>query len=310
MSSGCILVTGGTGFVGTQLVNELLETGTRVRVLSRRALADPRFESATTDGMSDPVCLDRIMAGVDAVCHLAGLAHRTGPDARTLGLQFEDINSTFSCRVAEAAFVRGVRRFVFVSSIGVVGNTSRPGYPLSEETPCKPATAYAQSKWHAERELRALAGRFHAELVVVRPPLVHGTGAPGNLARLARWIDRGIPLPLAGIDNQRSLIHVRNLARCLALCLKHPEAPGHTFHVRDPGDYSTPQILGGMAASLGLPLRLWHVPPAMLRMAAAMARQQEALQQLTGWLQVNDALVRRVLGFEPRALDFGVTACA
>lgn len=289
------LITGPTGFVGRAVLSDAKDEGRRIRLLSRRPL-DTTSESLIIDSdrATDECVWDSAMEGVKSVLHLAARAHILG--ASDDGL-FMKTNVELTCRVADAAFSRGVRRFVFVSSIGAVAASSQPYLPLHEHVPCTPQTAYGISKLRAERELRKLAVLHGAELVIVRPPLVHGPGAPGNLALLADAIRTGVPLPLAGVDNLRSMIHVRNLSKFLWLCLDDARAAGQTFHVRDQSDYSTPQILRGIAATMRRPIRLFRMPVSALRMGARLTKQQGVLQQLVSYLQVDDSHARRELHF-------------
>lgn len=301
-----ILVTGGTGFVGQRVVRDLIAAGHQVRLLSRREVAIAGVDVCVVADIRDKEGTRRAVAGVEAVCHLAGRAHILGAPPADHEAMFEEVNVAWTRRLAEAAFGCGVKRFVFVSSIGAVGVSTEPNRPLSETTECRPVTPYGRSKLAAERDLRAIAQRYGAEWVAVRPPLVYGKGAPGNMARMASWVAKGVPLPLAGIDNARSLIHVDNLSRILVASIEHPDAAGHIFHVRDAQDYSTPQILRNVARNVGRPARLYRLPAGLLRLLAAAAGQQRSLEQLTGWLQVDDTLVRNVLDVKPAELPFEV----
>lgn len=304
MTAARILVTGGNGFVGRVLVPHLSASGRAVRLLVRHSAPAADVPVHCVADWSDEATLRGAMAGVDAVCHLAGLAHLTGKAPFDQDRRFDAVNVEMSGHVAQAAFAAGVRRFVFVSSIGAVATSTQPGEALSEQSPRRPTTAYGRSKLRAEARLREIADAHHAELVVVRPPLVHGRNAPGNLARLARLIESGVPLPLGGIANQRSLIHVDNLARVLELCLDHPQAAGQIFHVRDLHDYSTPDILRGLARTMGRSPKMFSLPVPLLRWLAGAAGQGETFRQLTGWLQVDDAHIRTRLGFAPAEVEF------
>lgn len=299
-----VLLTGATGFVGSAAVPLFLERGLPLRVLSRRAVDLPDVDLWVVPE-SDDRALAQAMDGVQVVCHLAGRAHVTAP-RRQQQDQFDTVNVDGSRRLARAAFRGGVRRMVFVSSIGAVGNASPPGHPLGENDPCRPTTAYGRSKRTAEVSLRGEADRHGAELVIIRPPLVHGPGAPGNLALLGRLVRRGVPLPLAGVENLRSLIHVRNLARVLAAAVTVPDAAGRTFHVRDRVDYSTPQIIAAAGRSTGRRARLFRAPLPAVRAAAAIGGRSAAFEQLTGWLQVDDRSARRVLDVQPDDLPLEI----
>lgn len=304
MTTEDVLITGGGGFVGQNLVRSLLARGRSVRLLTRHSVKDSRVDVRHVADWADERALQEAMSGAGVVCHLAARAHVIGKLPIDHEAQFEKTNVELSCRLARAAFAGGVRRFVFVSSIGAVSSFSVPGHPLNEQEPCCPTSLYGKSKFRAESLLRDIADQSDAELVVVRPPLVYGRNAPGNLARMARWIKAGIPLPLGSVANQRSLIHIDNLTEILKLCLEHPEAAGQIFHVRDRHDYSTPEILAGVARAMNYPLRLLHFPLPVLQMLARTAGQGDAFRQLTGWLQVDDAHVRAILDFAPKELPF------
>ena len=301
-----ILVTGGTGFVGRQLVQDLLSQGHEVRLLTRQVVLREGVETYHLFDIEDEDSQRLAMQGVDVICHLAGRAHVMGPAPANHEALFEKVNVDWTRRLAGLAFESGVRRFVFVSSIGAVGSSSEPGRPLTEQTPCQPTTPYGLSKLKAEEALRELALQHGREWVIVRPPLVYGKGAPGNLDRLAKLIRTGLPLPLGAICNARSLIHVANLSAALQSCLQHPQAAGHVFHVRDVRDYSTPDILRGVAASKGRPARFFKFPVPLLRFCARMTGQGAVFEQLAGWLQVDDAAIRQVLGFQPKTWPFEI----
>jgi len=301
-----ILVTGGTGFVGRQLVQDLLVQGHEVRLLARQVVLHEGIETYYLPDIEDEGSQRQAMQGVDAVCHLAGRAHVMGPASENDEALFEKVNVAWTRRLAGLAFESGVRRFVFVSSIGAVGSSSEAGRPLTEQTRCQPATPYGLSKLKAEEALREMASQQGGEWVIVRPPLVHGKGAPGNLARLGKLIGTGLPLPLGGLRNARSLIHVANLSEALQACLQHPQAAGQVFHVRDNCDYSTPDILRGVARSLGRSARLFTFPTSLLRMGARMVGQESAFEQLSGWLQVDDTAIRQQLGFQPKTRSFEI----
>ncbi|WP_420123071.1 NAD-dependent epimerase/dehydratase family protein [Nakamurella sp.] len=299
-----VLLTGATGFVGSATVPHLLERGLPLRVLSRRAVDLPGVDLRVVPEFDDRA-LAQAMDGIEVVCHLAGRAHVTAP-RRQQQDQFDTVNVDGSRRLARTAFRGGVRRMVFVSSIGAVGSASPPGHPLGENDPCRPTSAYGRSKRKAEVCLRQEADRHGGELVIIRPPLVHGPGAPGNLALLGRLVTTGVPLPLGGIENLRSLIHVRNLARVLVAALTVPDAAGRTFHVRDAVDYSTPQIIAAAGRSTGRRVRLFRAPLPAIRAAAAITGRAAAFEQLTGWLQVDDRSARRVLGVRPDDLPLEI----
>lgn len=312
--SKTLVVTGASGFVGRSLIQRGLQAGWEVRPAARHipqgATGWTRLSEIELDNHTSKVTwndLFHIETGTPtAVVHLAGRAHVISESAKNSIVLFRKANVDFALMVAEAAFARGVKRFVFVSSIGAVNDRSELTHPLSELSQCTPNSAYGISKLEAEIALSKLALNYNAELVIVRPPLVYGQGAPGNLAKMGSWVARGIPLPLARIQNQRSLIHVRNLCDALLCCADNDRAPGKIFHVRDLQDYSTPEILNLAAKAVGRKANLFPMPINILNMAAKLFGQSRAFDRLCGTLQVDDSLIRKELGFMPTVYPFEI----
>jgi nucleoside-diphosphate-sugar epimerase len=278
-----IAVTGASGFVGKALVARLGEAGHEVVPLSRG------------DGIDyeDLAVMMKRFAGTDAVVHLAARAHRGGDDEAFAA------NVRAARVAAQAARDASVRRFVLVSSIGVNGNATH-GTPFTEDDVPAPAEAYARSKLRSEIEVREVLGGSATSLVVVRPPLVDGPDAPGNMAKLRKAVVRGWPLPLASIANRRSFIGVDNLVDFLVLCVSRGEAAGELFVVADGEDLSTPQLVRRIAKRLGKPARLFPFPPAVLVALATMLGRERAARSLCESLQVDASKARRVLGWKPR----------
>lgn len=303
-----LIVTGASGFVGRHLIERALSAGWQVRAVSRAPGRDLvgvewyQTDACGTDGDAVKMWGQAARAQGNrhpVLVHLAARAHVVKDSVGESSALYRKINVDIAVRAAEAAFERGVRRLVFLSSIGAVNDHSTMGAPLAESSICHPGTPYGQSKLDAELALKRVSIQYSAELVIVRAPLVHGTGAPGNLARMGRWLSRGIPLPLRGVCNLRSLIHVENLSQVLLQCAADPRAAGRLYHVRDPLDRSTPQILHEAARALGCKARLFYVPPKLLEAGARALRQRRIFEQLCGTLQVDDSLIRRELDWMP-----------
>ena len=307
-----LVVTGASGFIGRHLCRGARARGWRVITLARDGSGlVPDTERLPIGSLTEPP--ERLAAGLErslqpgeasraAMIHLAGRAHVMQESNADPAAEYVRANVTSAVHAARAARLSGIGRFVFVSSIGAVGE-STDGTPLDEAMSCAPSTPYGQSKLAAEEALRAEGLR---ELVIVRPPLVHGRGAPGNIARLAALVRSGLPVPLGSVRNQRSLIHVDNLVDALLLCSQSPRSPGRTFHVRDRSDYSTPELVRLTGIALGRRPWLLPVPVSWLRFAGATLGIKEAIDRLIGSLRVNDELIRRTLDWMPRDLPFEV----
>lgn len=297
MDVGTCLVTGGSGFVGCGLLPALTECCGRVVVADRvsPSSADSvHFERVEHIGPATD--WGGILESVDCVIHLAARVHVMDDRAEDPLSSFREVNVEGTRRLAEAAAEAGVRRFVFLSSIKVNGEVSN-GTPVRSSDPAAPLDPYGVSKWEAEQVLHRVAEESGLELVVLRPPLVYGPGVKGNLQRLLRWIDRGVPLPFARVRNRRSLIALGNLVSAILLCLNHPDAAGKTYLISDGEDLSTADLIRHFAAGMGRNARLLPVPLWLLH---SLLWPKPALRQrLLGDLQVDSSPICRELGWRP-----------
>jgi UDP-glucose 4-epimerase len=307
-----LLITGATGFVGTRLCEAAISAGWRVCTLVRNASRSPPGTEPIPVGdlatSPDRLAQDIQAALKDsspsntALIHLAARAHVLRETDTDPAAAFHRDNVIMSVNIARAASLSGITRFVYVSSIGAVGD-STAGVPLDETAACRPATPYGCSKLAAERELQELQT---PGLVIVRPPLVYGRGAPGNMARLRQLVSLGIPLPFGAVNNQRSLIHVSNLVDCLLLCSTDARASGQIFHVRDAVDYSTPELLQLAGQATGRRVRLIPVPVGPMNALARSLGLGNAMEKMLGSLQVSDRRIVRELKWRPDIFPFEI----
>lgn len=294
-----ILVTGASGFVGSALVAALpARCGADVLAASRSGGRTPTG-GATAPDLSAEADWRPWLAGCDVVVHAAARVHvmrETDPDPLAA---FRAVNVAGTARLVEQAASIGVRRFVLLSSIKAQGEASPPGQPLRADDPLHPQDPYGQSKAEAEARLADVAGAAGMEWVVIRPPLVYGPGVKGNFRSMMAWLRRGIPLPLAAVDNRRSLVALPNLVDFIATCVAHPDAANQRFLVSDGDDLSTPELLRRLGEALRAPPRLFPLPPVLLQGLARTFGQGAAVTRLLGTLQVDIAKARERLGWRP-----------
>jgi nucleoside-diphosphate-sugar epimerase len=212
---------------------------------------------------------------------------------------FRVVNVDGTLNLARQAAAAGVKRFVFISSIGVNGSKTAVCKPFSEADLPKPHNAYALSKWEAEQGLIQIAAETGLEVVIIRPPLVYGCNAPGNFGMLTRAVQRGWILPLGAVHNQRSLVALDNLVDFIVTCITHPQAANQTFLVSDGKDLSTTELVRGMTQAAGIPARLLPVPVWALQAGASLLGKGDAVQRLCGNLQVDITKARSLLGWVP-----------
>lgn len=291
-----ILVTGATGFVGAQVCR--IAQGRGHGVVAAARMPVPGIETRIIADIGPDTDWSAALDGIDAVIHLAARAHvMNDREADPLAL-FRRINRDGALRLGKQA---AGRRMVFVSSIKVNGE----GGFFRAEDPMAPVDAYGISKAEAEQ---LLAGIPDLSLAVVRPPLVHGPGAKGNLAVLMKALRKGLPLPLGCIGNRRSLVGVANLADALVFLAERDDRG--TFLISDGEAVSTPALIRMLAEGMGVKARLLPVPVGLLRLAGALTGKGAAVARLTGSLEVDDSPLR-ALGWAPRiSLAEGLAAMA
>ena len=297
-----VAVTGATGFVGRALMTQLVKMdGAEVLALTRKNPTNPVLGAKyiKTGDLTSENQGKSVLADVHAVVHIAGRAHVLNDRADNPLAEFRRINTAGTLRLAEQAAAMGVQRFVFVSSIGVNGVQTAPNKAFSEADEPNPHNAYTLSKFEAEQGLMRIADKTGLEVVIIRPPLVYGFNAPGNFGSLMRAVQRGLPLPLGAVHNQRSLVALNNLVDFVITCITHPKAANQTFLVSDGQDLSTTDLVRGMARAAGVPARLLPVPVWALQAGAKLLGKGDAVQRLCGNLQVDISKARELLGWVP-----------
>jgi nucleoside-diphosphate-sugar epimerase len=292
------LITGASGFIGLALLKRLQAQGLPVRGTSRQA-ATASEEWIQVADMSGDTDWSPALRGCDVVVHAAGRAHVLAEVSGNPLEQFRQVNVQGTLALARQALEMGVRRFVFISSIGVNGAETLQGHAFTEACEPQPEQAYAQSKLEAELALRELLAGQSMELVIVRPPLVYASHAPGNFARLLGLVGRRLPLPLGAVNNARSMIALENLLGFLELCMRHPAAANETFVIADGQDVSTVQLVELLAQGMGHRPKLLPVPALALRWIFTLSGRGGMGQQLCGSLQVNASKARTLLGWQP-----------
>ena len=249
---------------------------------------------------------------VEQVVHLAARVHVMNDKSSDPLAEFRRVNVEGTAALARQAAVAGVRRFVFLSSVKVNGELTEAGLPFTADDVPAPEDPYGVSKHEAEQLLRQITVETDMEVVIIRPPLVYGPGVKANFESMMRWLVRGVPLPLAAVnENRRSLVALDNLVDLIVTCLNHPAAANQTFLVSDGEDLSTAQLLKRMGAAMGQPARLFYLPLTLLKLGASVLNRQGIYQRLCGSLQLDIAKTRQLLGWTPLvSVDEGLRRAA
>lgn len=316
-----LLLTGATGFLGNAVLKMLAQQPDIViRTYGRRAPVgmnadrvadvDVRAHAAShvMGEISAAADYAPALIDVDVVIHCAAQAH-INKNAINRQAEFNHVNSEGTLKLARQAIEAGVKRFVFISSIGVNGGHNQQG-PFKYDDVTAPWDEYTRSKHAAELGLRRISCESALEVVIIRPPLVYGANAPGNFGKLTNAVRHGRWLPLGAINNLRSFVALDNLVDLIITCVFHSHAINQTFLVSDDEDISTTQLLEMMTQAAGKSSRLLPVPMSWLRLVGKLTGKQAMIERLCGNLQVDISHTKITLGWQPPiSVEEGIKRC-
>jgi len=296
-----VLITGANGFIGRTLSTRLLSERWQVRGTVRDSedlkKKSVEVETVQLGDIGPDTDWSKALNGVDTVVHLSARVHVMNDTASDLLAAFRWVNVKGTERLVQQAVDANVRRFFFMSSVKV--NGEERNQPYTEGDMPKPLDPYGISKWEAEQVLHDIAEVTGLEVVILRPPLVYGPGVKANFLRLMRSVACGVPLPLANVNNRRSLIYIENLVDVVFTCLWHPKAAGQTYLVSDGEDVSTPELIRSVGSALGNPARLLPFPTSLMRLTGRLLGKSAEIDRLLGSLTVDCSKIKRELGWKP-----------
>ncbi|MDP3846181.1 MAG: SDR family oxidoreductase [Pseudomonas sp.] len=296
-----LLLTGSSGFIGQALRQSLgVNVNYNLRCAYRFRSGNDVFplHGVAVGDIDEFTDWSALLADVEVVLHTAAIAHIQGAVTKQLQSDFDAVNTQATLALARQSAAAGVKRFIFLSTVKVLGeNTSNSAFTADSKP--VPIDAYACSKWRAEQGLRALVAETSMEIVIIRPVLVYGPGVKANFRSMMSWLSKGVPLPLGAIGNKRSLVALDNLVDLIVTCIDHPAAANQTFLVSDGEDLSTSELLEKMAMALGKTSRLLPVPSWMLEGGARLLGKQALAQRVCGSLQVDISKTRELLNWSP-----------
>jgi nucleoside-diphosphate-sugar epimerase len=289
-----VFITGSNGFIGSTLTNKLKLTHTVIGHgrSSCNSLNTSDFLKVNIDSESN--WKERLI-GINTIVHLAAVAHNNSNDPDYIN----EVNVNGTVNLARQAAKAGVKRFIFISSIGVLGNSTTNTLPFDEYSNVAAHSQYAQSKLDAEIALLKIAEETELEVVIIRPVLVYGTGAPGNFGKLVGLVNKMPLLPFALCQNKRSFISVDNLIDFIFICIDHPKAKNEVFCISDGNDVSIREFTDSIATGLNKKLIQLPIPVSIFKLLGKITGKSEPIEQLIGDLQVDSSKARYLLDWTP-----------
>jgi UDP-glucose 4-epimerase len=296
-----LILTGASGFVGQHIYQRIKSfEGNTINTIGRSRgdlTQNTSFFERNIDGSTD---YSQALLNGDVVIHSAARVHVMDDSSNNPLAHFRAVNTSGTLNLAQQAAAAGIKRFIFISSIKVNGESTALGLPFKPDYTFMPKDPYGLSKYEAEIGLRKVARETGMEVVIIRPPLVYGPGVKANFSAMMKWMNKGLPLPLGGIkENKRSLVSVDNLVDLICCCIEHPNAANQTFLVSDGDDVSTSELLANMATALAAPNRLLHIPSTWFTFATKLLGKPTIAQRLCGSLQVDISKTKELLNWQP-----------
>ena len=289
------LITGATGFVGKALKSDLDRRQIPYRAISRTEI--PGYFTVTS--LDEMTNWHDALAGIDTVVHLAARVPVMNDQASDPMAAFRSVNVGGTMALARQAADSGVKTFVFVSSIKVNGEEPPKGKRFTADDVPSASDPYGISKMEAESALFKLAQETGMNVVVIRLPLVYGPGVKANFASMIKWIKKGIPLPLGGASNRRSLVYVGNLTDLIITAAQTPAAANQIFIAGDGTDLSVAELLKAIAKACNRPSRLIYIQSSVMQFALTLIGKKQIAQRLFSPLEVDIEKARKVLNWTP-----------
>lgn len=303
-----VVLTGGTGFLGKALSLKLRDNSYELLLAQREKICEATDQEQIVvggiDGSTDWV---KCLKGCDIVIHCAAFVHRINRiDSQTLD-GYRVVNTEGTQRLAKQAIEAGVKRFVFISSVKVMGESTSYGCKFTNNDELKPEDSYGKSKAEAERILLELGESSDMEVTIIRPALVYGAGVKANFLNLLKLSSLPLPLPFSAIDNRRSMIYLENLVDLIITCANHPNAANRVFFASDGDDLSLSRLVCLIRKSMGRRALLFPLPKAFFDLIGKVTKKKELIDRLVGNLQVDNSCTKKYLNWSaPYTVEQGI----
>ena len=291
-----ILLTGGTGFIGSALMkHKAFENA----IVISRGLSSKNYKNFIFRTLAPHTDFTDILKSINIVVHVAAKAHVQEDDLKNANILYRNLNTDSTLNLARQSIKAGVKRFIFISSIKVLGEKTNFDEPFDHHSPLNPIGPYAISKAEAETELKKETKKTNMELVIIRPPLVYGCNVKGNFLKFLKLVKLQLPLPIKSIKNKRSFVAVENLVDLIVRCMFDKKAANQTFLISDNQDLSTPELFEILASSGGFKNRLFPIHDFFLKFFFKVIGKSNIYDKISHSLQVDITYTMKQLAWKP-----------
>lgn len=304
-----IAITGSSGFVGSRLTKIILSHTNKIRCLGRRKLSFIRNENFYKGWITPEGDYSDFLIGVSVIIHSAARVHVMNDESINPLEKFREVNTKGTLSFARQASRAGVKRFIFISSIKVNGESTANGSLFSSQDEYQPEDPYGVSKAEAETGLLLIAKETGMEVVIIRPTLVYGPGVKGNFLNLLKLSKLPISLPFGLINNKRSMVYLGNLVDLIIICIDHPKAANRIFLASDGNDLSLARLLTLIRRAMNKSPLLLPIPIGLFLLLGKLFGKSAVVDRLIGNLQVDSSDARALLGWQaPFTVEQGIKA--
>lgn len=301
-----IILTGGSGFLGSALMQH--KAFKNALVLGRNRTKNSNYY--VYKNLNPSTNYEDILSSTDIIVHVAGLAHLEEKKVKDATKIYKKINTDVTLNLARQAIKAGVKRFIFISSVKVLGEKTNFEKPFDHRSKLNPQGPYALSKAEAETKLIKEVCNTSMDLVIIRPPLIYGKNVKGNVLKFMKLVQMQLPLPLRSIKNKRSFVSVVNLVDFIVCCLNDKKASNKTFLVSDDFDLSTPELFEALASTGGFKSLLFSFPDFFLKMIFKILRKKDVYEKISESLQIDISYTKKQMNWKPPvSLLDGIKMC-
>ncbi len=293
-----ILITGSNGFVGSNLAKYLSSKDLKIISSSRKKYDNYGFKHYQITELNQFTNWRGILEGVKNIVHTAACVHQMSKFSSNDKKMFREVNTLGTINLFKQAVESKVERFIFLSTIGVCGSETIKQF--NEKSPTNPKTLYSKSKLDAEKHLLSLAKESETKLIIIRPPMIIGPGAPGNFDKLVYAINKNLPLPLRSVDfNKKSFLSISNLNDFIYKCISIEYSKNDLFVLADSQYYSTSYFIELLCYSMKKRNILFPFPPMLLKKILQIIGKKELSIKLLSNMQINSSHARESLEWNP-----------